>query len=82
MGWTKLLPTKRSWRGCQKARWLRQKPGRSERAGRLFADAGYPKLPAVMTYCDNQALREEMYRAYSLVLPIKVRTPVSGITAR
>ncbi len=40
------LPTKRSWRGCQKARWLRQSPGRSERAGRLFADAGYPKLPA------------------------------------
>lgn len=40
------LPTKRSWRGCQKARWLRQKPGRSERAGRLFADAGYPKLLA------------------------------------
>ncbi|MFQ8717803.1 MAG: hypothetical protein ACLR9W_06510 [Enterobacter hormaechei] len=41
----------------------RQKPGRSERAGSLLTlDICY--LP-VMTYCDNQALREEMYRAYS-----------------
>ncbi len=33
-----------------------------------------------MTYCDNQALREEMIVLIALVLPIKVRTPVSGIT--
>ncbi len=82
MGWTKLVTTKRNWQECQKAHWLRQKPRLSERAGRLFADAGYPKLLAGMTYCDNQALREEMYRAYSTRLPIKARTPVSGTTAR
>ncbi len=35
-----------------------------------------------MTYCDNQALREEMYRAYSTRCLIKAQTPVNGITAR
>ncbi len=41
------------------------KPSRSERAGRLFADAGYPKLPAGNDLLRQPALREEMYRAYS-----------------
>ncbi|XNM89037.1 hypothetical protein ACLK1X_19495 [Escherichia coli] len=41
-----------------------------------------PSYLPVMTYCDNQALREEMYRAYSTRALIKARTPVSGTTAR
>ncbi|UMX55690.1 M3 family metallopeptidase [Escherichia coli] len=78
------LPTKRSWRGCQKARWLRQKLRlKAEELEGYLLTLDIPSYLPVMTYCDNQALREEMYRAYAAPAPpIKVRTPVSGTATK
>lgn len=55
-----------NWRVCRKARWRRQKPKAEakEQEGFLLT-LDIPSYLPVMTYCDNQALREEMYRAYS-----------------
>lgn len=33
--------------------------------GRLACDAKHPHPSAVLTYCDNAGLREELYRAYN-----------------
>ena len=46
MGWTKLVTDEAELAGMPESALAAQKPGRSERAGRLPADAGYPKLPA------------------------------------
>lgn len=55
-----------NWRACRKARWRRQKPKAEakEQEGFLLT-LDIPSYLPVMTYCDNRALREEMYRAYS-----------------
>jgi oligopeptidase A len=50
------------------------------RAGRLLLTLDIPSYLPVMTYCDNQALREELYRAYST--RASDQGPNAGTTAR
>ena len=65
MGWKNWLPTKPSWRVCRSAlAAARPGPEAKEQEGYLLT-LDIPSYLPVMTYCDNQALREEMYRAYS-----------------
>ncbi len=82
MGWTKLVTDEAELAGCQKARWLRQKPRLKRKNLKVPADAGYPKLPAGNDLLRQPALREEMYRAYSTRASDQGPKPVSGTTAR
>lgn len=59
------LPTKRSWRGCQKALAAAKAQAEAKELEGYLLTLDIPSYLPVMTYCDNQALREEMYRAYS-----------------
>lgn len=83
MGWTKLVTDEAELAGMPESALAAAKAQAEakELEGYLLT-LDIPSYLPVMTYCDNQALREEMYRAYSTRASDQARTPVSGITAR
>ncbi len=82
MGWTKLITDEAELAGMPKARSPPLKPVEAKEQEGYLLTLDIPSYLPVMTYCDNRALREEMYRAYSTRASDQGRTPVSGITAR
>ncbi|MBH0540328.1 oligopeptidase A, partial [Salmonella enterica] len=66
MGWTKLITDEAELAGMPESALAAAKAQAEakEQEGYLLT-LDIPSYLPVMTYCDNQALREEMYRAYS-----------------
>ncbi len=66
MGWTKLVTDEAELAGMPESALAAAKAQAEakELEGYLLT-LDIPSYLPVMTYCDNQALREEMYRAYS-----------------
>ncbi|MTD37365.1 oligopeptidase A [Erwinia sp. CPCC 100877] len=66
MGWTKLITDEAELSGMPESALAaaRAQAEAKEKEGWLLT-LDIPSYLPVMTYCDNQALREEMYRAYS-----------------
>jgi oligopeptidase A len=66
MGWTKLITDEAELAGMPESAMAaaRAQAEAKEQEGWLLT-LDIPSYLPVMTYCDNQALREEMYRAYS-----------------
>ncbi|EIS5897581.1 oligopeptidase A, partial [Salmonella enterica] len=66
MGWTKLITDEAELTGMPESALAAAKAQAEakEQQGYLLT-LDIPSYLPVMTYCDNQALREEMYRAYS-----------------
>jgi len=66
MGWTKLITDEADLAGMPESALAAAKAQAEakEQEGYLLT-LDIPSYLPVMTYCDNQALREEMYRAYS-----------------
>ena len=66
MGWTKLVTDEAELAGMPESALAAAKAQAEakEQAGYLLT-LDIPSYLPVMTYCDNQGLREEMYRAYS-----------------
>lgn len=66
MGWTKLITDESELAGMPESALAAAKARAEakEQEGFLLT-LDIPSYLPVMTYCDNRALREEMYRAYS-----------------
>lgn len=83
MGWNKLVTDVADLAGMpESALAAAQAQAQAKEQEGYLLTLDIPSYLPVMTYCDNQALREGCIAPIPPALPIRARTPGNGITAR